>query len=189
MRWIDSDERQMPMSFARMNSIHLFEDRKHRAPPFIGYRIFDHLHRRWLIRRCTGRQPQCDAAKTLIIVAVPWPMALPPNARAKRGNASKYCCGSGHAHRQGGSQPKAKVSAAKHRSVSGTLAVRMNGSDIVWHCPPCFVSFVARARALLAKDHGPRSRPSIYLVLCLNATIFTNTKNRITPSTKANGCE
>src|ERR1700747_1254242 len=103
-------------------------------------------------------------------------MALPPNARAKRGNASKYCCGSGHAHRQGGSQLKAKVSDAKHRSQSGVLAFRMNGSGIIWYCPLGSVSFVARA--LLANGHGPRSRPSIHLVLCLNATIFTNTKNR-----------
>src|SRR6201993_1498478 len=111
-------------------------------------------------------------------------MASPPNARANRGNASKYCCGSGHAHRQGGSELKAKVSAAKHCSQSGALAVRMNGSGIIWYCPLGSVSFVARAQ--LANGHGPRSRPSIHLVLCLNATIFTNTKNRIIPSTKAN---
>src|SRR6516225_3886411 len=64
-------------------------------------------------------------------------MALPPNARAKRGNASRYCCGSGHAHRQGGSPRKAKVNAARHRSASAAIAVRMNGSGMIF-----FVSFV-----------------------------------------------
>src|SRR6516225_11361230 len=58
-------------------------------------------------------------------------MAPPPNARAKRGNASKYCCGSGHAHRQDGSPLKAKVNAARHSSASAALAVRMKGSDII----------------------------------------------------------
>src|SRR5215510_6409237 len=58
-------------------------------------------------------------------------MALPPKARAKRGNASKYCCGSGHAQRQGGSLPKANVSTARHRSASAAVAVRINASDMI----------------------------------------------------------
>ena len=58
-------------------------------------------------------------------------MAQPPNARAKRGNASRYCCGSGHAHRQGGSPLKAKINAARHRSASAAIAVRMDGSDMI----------------------------------------------------------
>src|SRR6516165_4311594 len=55
-------------------------------------------------------------------------MAQPPNARAKCGNASRYCCGLGHAHRQGGSPLKAKVNAARHRSASAAIAVRMSGA-------------------------------------------------------------
>ena len=58
-------------------------------------------------------------------------MATPPNARARRGNASRYCCGSGHAHRQGGSLLKAKVNAARQRSASAATAARMDGSDMI----------------------------------------------------------
>src|SRR6478735_107128 len=72
-------------------------------------------------------------------------MAPPPNARAKRGNASKYCCGSGHAHRQGGSPAKAKVSAAMHCSASAAVAVRMNESDMIQYV--LFVSFLVFPRA------------------------------------------
>src|SRR6516164_4799425 len=56
-------------------------------------------------------------------------MAPPPNARAKRGNASRYSCGSGHAHRQGGSPLKAKVNVARHRSASAVIAVRMSEAE------------------------------------------------------------
>src|SRR6516165_10059374 len=56
-------------------------------------------------------------------------MPPPPKARAKRGNASRYCCGSGHAHRHGGSPAKAKVSTARHRSAWADVAVRMNRSE------------------------------------------------------------
>src|SRR5215475_12889538 len=58
----------MPMRFARMNGIHLFEHRKHRALPPIGYRFFDHLDQRFLVQCCTWRQPQGDTRKAIVIV-------------------------------------------------------------------------------------------------------------------------
>src|SRR5919198_460271 len=58
-------------------------------------------------------------------------MAPPPKARAKRGNASRYCCGSGHVQRQGGSPLKANVSTAKHRSASAAVAVSISASAMI----------------------------------------------------------
>src|SRR5919197_1965667 len=58
----------MPMSFARMKAIHLFDHGKYRVPLCSGYRVLNDSHQGWFIRRYTRRQPQGDPGKTLVIV-------------------------------------------------------------------------------------------------------------------------
>jgi hypothetical protein len=48
--------------------------------------------------------------------------------------ASRYCCASGHAHRQGGSPLKAKVSTARYRYASAAIAVRMSEAEPLDTC-------------------------------------------------------
>src|SRR5262249_62116628 len=76
----------------------------------------------------------------------------------------------GHAHRQGGSPLKAKVSTARHLPASAPVAVWMNGSDMIQYVPfTRWVSHHGELGNILDRDQHHQLTP-----LCVPARLRVN---------------